>query len=81
MSVKNKKTFLMAFACYFFLLAFPLPILCQEIKIHSHNDYLRNAPFWEAYANNAASIEADVILEGNTLYVAHEKESIKKGRR
>lgn len=45
-------------------------------KIHSHNDYIRNAPFWEAYANGLESIEADVILLNGELYVAHENESI-----
>ncbi|MEX2511606.1 MAG: phosphatidylinositol-specific phospholipase C/glycerophosphodiester phosphodiesterase family protein [Cyclobacteriaceae bacterium] len=50
--------------------------LGQDIRIHSHNDYLRNVPFWEAYANEAASIEADVILKNGILYVAHEEESI-----
>ncbi|WP_209329126.1 alkaline phosphatase [Lunatimonas salinarum] len=51
-----------------------------ETKIHSHNDYIRNAPFWEAYANGLESIEADVILMDGELYVAHEKESISKER-
>jgi len=45
-------------------------------KIHSHNDYIRTAPFWEAYANGLESIEADVILLNGELYVAHENESI-----
>jgi alkaline phosphatase len=56
------------------------PSFGQQKRIHSHNDYLHNAPFWEAYANGATSIEADVILVGNTLYVAHEKESVKEGQ-
>ncbi|GAB3005700.1 alkaline phosphatase [Cyclobacterium sediminis] len=56
------------------------PSFGQKTGIHSHNDYLHDAPFWEAYANGAASIEADVILVGNILYVAHEKESIKEGQ-
>lgn len=52
----------------------------QETKIHSHNDYTRNAPFWEAYANGLESIEADVFLMDGELYVAHEKESIIRER-
>lgn len=52
-------------------------LAAQQPKIHSHNDYLQNVPFWEAYASGAASIEADVILMNDTLFVAHEKESIK----
>lgn len=58
---------------------FAVPSEAQEIKIHSHNDYLQQIPFWEAYANGSASIEADVILQGDTLFVAHERESIRKG--
>lgn len=65
-----------------FLLAFFLiPVfdgLSQNYKLHSHNDYLRNVPFWEAYANGFESIEADIILLENELYVAHEKGSICK---
>ena len=45
-------------------------------KLHSHNDYLRNAPFWEAFAVDAASIEVDVILQDGQLMVAHEVETI-----
>lgn len=52
----------------------------QDFKIHSHNDYARNVPFWEAYANAAASIEADVILQNDVLYVAHEKATIQPER-
>ena len=61
------------------LLLISIPSYGQQTRIHSHNDYLHNAPFWEAYANGVSSIEADVILKGDTLYVAHEKESIKEG--
>lgn len=56
-----------------------VPLGAQNINIHSHNDYLQQIPFWEAYANGAASIEADVILRNDTLFVAHEKESIRAG--
>lgn len=52
----------------------------QDINIHSHNDYLRDIPFWEAASANAMSIEVDVILLRDTLFVAHEKESIRSNR-
>ncbi len=48
----------------------------QTINIHSHNDYLQNVPFWEAYGNGLTSIEVDVILKEGTLFVAHEEASI-----
>ncbi|MEN2281433.1 alkaline phosphatase [Algoriphagus sp. SE2] len=48
----------------------------KSLRIHSHNDYLQKAPFWEAYAAGASSIEVDVILQDGELMAAHEKESI-----
>ena len=46
----------------------------QNIRIHSHNDYLQTVPFYLAYAQQAASIEADVYFIENpdTLLVAHQ---------
>lgn len=44
--------------------------------IHSHNDYNQAIPFWEAYANGATSIEADIFLKDDNLYVAHNSEDI-----
>lgn len=68
----------------FLLLVIPSILSAQETanrhKLHSHNDYLRNAPFWEAFSNQVESIEADVLLLDNELYVAHEEESVKKER-
>tara|TARA_R110002050_G_scaffold70515_2_gene151917 strand:+ start:425 stop:2257 length:1833 start_codon:yes stop_codon:yes gene_type:complete len=74
-----KKAAILAFIGYLIILLIPLVGFGQEVKLHSHNDYLQKAPFWEAYANEAASIEPDVILQNGNLYVAHEKESIKEG--
>jgi alkaline phosphatase len=46
----------------------------QHIKIHAHNDYLQSVPFYLAYAQQVASIEADVYAVENpdTLLVAHQ---------
>lgn len=49
-------------------------------RVHSHNDYLQNVPFWEAFAAGASSIEADVFLVGDSLYVAHTKKEINTKR-
>lgn len=46
---------------------------------HSHNDYLQTQPFYTAHANRFASIEIDVFLQGDSLYVAHEEKEIKSG--
>ena len=55
----------------------------QENKIHqlhSHNDYEQAIPFWTAYANNVSSIEADIFLQNDSLYVTHDPSEIKKDR-
>ncbi len=44
--------------------------------IHSHNDYLRAVPFFEAYINGASSIEMDIHLHNGELYVAHDFDEI-----
>lgn len=43
---------------------------------HAHNDYEHNIPFTEAYNLGLGSIEADVILEGDTLFVGHNRQDI-----
>lgn len=48
----------------------------QNQHIHSHNDYKQKVPFWGAIAAGASSIEADVFLKNDTLWVAHEEGSI-----
>ncbi len=52
----------------------------EDFKLHSHNDYLRTVPFWEAIGAGSASIEVDVILQNGELMAAHEKESIQPKR-
>jgi alkaline phosphatase len=47
---------------------------------HSHNDYLQAQPFYTAHANHFASMEVDVFLVDNELYVAHKEEDINKKR-
>ncbi|HET8736211.1 MAG TPA: alkaline phosphatase, partial [Pricia sp.] len=49
-------------------------------RVHSHNDYLQKVPFWEALAAGSSSIEADVFLVGDSLYVAHTKKEISSQR-
>ncbi|TZF84936.1 glycerophosphodiester phosphodiesterase [Pedobacter sp. BS3] len=58
-------------------------ILCipaiGQVKIHSHNDYAHAQPFWEAYHQQAYSIEADVYVVGDSLMVAHNRKDITAG--
>ncbi|KAI5851103.1 PLC-like phosphodiesterase [Morchella snyderi] len=49
-------------------------------KLHSHNDYWRKAPLFTAIANGAISVEADVWLYNDTLYVGHDTSSLTKNR-
>jgi alkaline phosphatase len=45
-------------------------------KIHSHNDYEQKVPFWTAYACGLNSIEVDVFLKNDSLFVTHSEEGI-----
>lgn len=60
----------------FLLVGVSITAAQSDFKLHSHNDYLRNVPFWEAFGAGAASIEVDVILQNDRLMVAHEQASI-----
>ena len=42
-----------------------------QVKIHSHNDYLKPRPLYTALESKAFSIEADVFLTKHGLLVAH----------
>lgn len=57
----------------------PLSLAAQQpVILHSHNDYRRLAPFWEAYSQHCRSIEADVFLSGGELLVGHEEDELRK---
>lgn len=47
-----------------------------QVKIHSHNDYLQQEPFFTAYQNKVFEIEADVFLVGDSLIIAHSRKEI-----
>ncbi|KAF8246592.1 hypothetical protein K440DRAFT_602251 [Wilcoxina mikolae CBS 423.85] len=49
-------------------------------RIHSHNDYWRNVPLYSAIAVGAISIEADVWLYNETLYIGHDTSSLSPNR-
>lgn len=66
----KKFTLTVLFLCLYAGLA--LAQVSRSFKLHSHNDYLRNVPFWEALGAGCASIEADVLLVDGELLVAHE---------
>lgn len=47
---------------------------------HSHNDYLQSEPFYVAHANRFGSMEIDVFLRNDSLYVAHDAADIQAGK-
>ncbi|SUX44466.1 alkaline phosphatase [Chryseobacterium indoltheticum] len=65
---------------FFFILIFTTAVYAQTIKVHSHNDYEQKVPFWYALGAGVSSIEADVFLVNNQLYVSHEEKGIQKSR-
>lgn len=69
------------------IMRFSLPILlltsqfiCSQLpsstQIHSHNDYLQEIPFWKAFDGKANSIEVDVFLRNDSLFVTHHESEI-----
>lgn len=50
--------------------------LSESTKVHSHNDYLQNVPFWAAFDGKANSIEVDVFLRNDSLFVTHHESEI-----
>ena len=56
-----------------------LLLLCFKLSaqlIHSHNDYEQKQPFFAAYNLGFNSIEADLYIKDNELYVAHDWDKI-----
>jgi alkaline phosphatase len=51
-----------------------------KLGIHSHNDYEQDIPFWTAYKNGLNSIEIDLYLKNDSLYVTHSESEIIKDR-
>jgi len=49
----------------------------SPVLIHSHNDYAQRVPFYQAYAQQVSSIEADVFLHDGQLLVGHDVEDLR----
>jgi alkaline phosphatase len=67
------KRFLIAVCCSFSVLAMAQPTVYTTANAHSHNDYERPFPFLGAYNAGFGSIEADLHLVNDTLWVAHKE--------
>lgn len=57
-----------------------LAIATAQVKLHAHNDYEKQRPFFDAYENNAFTIEADVYAVHDSLMLAHDKKDIRPQR-
>ena len=56
----------------------PVTLAAQHpVILHSHNDYTRTVPFWEAYSQHCGSIEADLYLQEGKLLVGHDVKDLK----
>lgn len=66
------------------LLFFSISLLfaCSPLRqyttadVHSHNDYLNDIPFSQAFSNRLGCIEADIFPVNGILVVAHSKKEI-----
>lgn len=75
-----KYIFLFVFTFINFL-SFSQPVKIYSVaNAHSHNDYQNQFPFKQAYDAGFGSIEADVFLQDNKLYLAHDPSELKKNR-
>ena len=58
-------------AIIFFYTGYGQNIQYNVSNAHAHNDYEHNIPFMQAYNLGFGSIEADVILQNDSLFVGH----------
>jgi len=70
-------TFLLLFIC---TVSLGQPAVYTVANLHSHNDYEKPFPYWEAYNQGYGSIEADIFLKGDDLIIAHDTVQLKMGR-
>ncbi|KAF4987746.1 hypothetical protein FGRMN_10170 [Fusarium graminum] len=52
----------------------------HPVPIHSHNDYERNIPLFEAIGSGCISVEADIHLRKSDLLVGHSSLSLRSGK-
>ena len=54
----------------------PWPLM----QAHAHNDYDHDRPLLDALEHGFTSVEADLILKNDSLFVAHDQEDIESGK-
>jgi alkaline phosphatase len=70
------KSIINIFRLALLLVVFSVSVCIAQPMSHSHNDYLQSVPFWNAYGAGSNSVEADVFLQKNQLFVAHTQAEI-----
>lgn len=75
MSISGNGYFLLMFLC-----GGLLTFRSQDVRIHSHNDYLQKIPFWHAFSAGAQSVEVDIYLRNDTLFATHSLDEIRVDR-
>ncbi|MBN8786405.1 MAG: phosphatidylinositol-specific phospholipase C/glycerophosphodiester phosphodiesterase family protein [Terrimonas sp.] len=65
---------------FFQSIAFSQPTVYTTANAHSHNDYEKPQPFTAAYNQQFGSIEADIFLKDDELYVAHTDDQLAQKR-
>ncbi|ACT96023.1 phosphatidylinositol-specific phospholipase C/glycerophosphodiester phosphodiesterase family protein [Dyadobacter fermentans] len=78
--MKKTATFFISFLLSIQFIAAQSVNSYSTAQAHSHNDYERSRPFEEAYEQQFGSVEADVFLVNDTLYVAHNLKDIRRER-
>ncbi len=71
--------------CGLCMLLLPFTVAAQErlytvANAHAHNDYIHPVAFYPPYQAGFGSIEADIFLRNNELYVAHDTAQIQSHR-
>jgi alkaline phosphatase len=77
-----KRLLLIEFVFIFFSMPrlFAQPVRYSVQNAHSHNDYINPIPFYTAYGAGFGSIEADIFLINDSLFVGHELADVKAKR-
>ncbi len=69
---------------FLLLVTFSIPVLGQHLPVnigHSHNDYHQKHPLKSALSLGYGSIEVDIYLIGNELYVSHNRPLVPNKKR
>ncbi|MCP5060861.1 MAG: hypothetical protein GY936_00140, partial [Ignavibacteriae bacterium] len=66
-----KKTWNLFLFVFYFLTSITFAQYNSLPRTHSHNDYERRKPLFEALENDFMSIEADIHLVNGELFIAH----------